>query len=229
MDPHLQLACPPGSLNAKPPIGRFVGFPGQDSQDGRFVIGWPCPVQAVMAELTPAEILSKLAAVQSASVIAARLANGCTGLASAIENAAHQPNPSARHRQAAQVMGRDLPPCSPDRIAIKSASSKFKALIRKTAARTEHALWRQADTVCNIFRRHISETAWSPQALDQIGRDRFQTPAIKQFLNVPGHIAPVSALRIWATDTPVLNAQPTKAPGSEALLPPRIATGIPCL
>ncbi len=44
-----------------------------------------------------------------------------------------------------------LPPCSPDLNPIEMAFSKLKTLIRKAAARTYQALWRQVGAVCDLF------------------------------------------------------------------------------
>jgi transposase len=44
-----------------------------------------------------------------------------------------------------------LPPYSPDLNPIEMAFSKLKTLIRKAAARTYDALWRQVGTVCDLF------------------------------------------------------------------------------
>jgi transposase len=44
-----------------------------------------------------------------------------------------------------------LPPYSPDINPIEMAFSKLKTLIRKAAARTYHALWKQAGAVCDLF------------------------------------------------------------------------------
>lgn len=44
-----------------------------------------------------------------------------------------------------------LPPYSPDLNLIEMAFSKLKALIRKAAARTYEALWRQVGAVCDLF------------------------------------------------------------------------------
>lgn len=44
-----------------------------------------------------------------------------------------------------------LPPYSPDLNPIEMAFSKLKALIRKAAARTYHALWRKVGAVCDLF------------------------------------------------------------------------------
>jgi len=44
-----------------------------------------------------------------------------------------------------------LPPYSPDLNPIEMAFSKLKTLIRKAAARTYQALWRQVGAVCDLF------------------------------------------------------------------------------
>ena len=44
-----------------------------------------------------------------------------------------------------------LPPYSPDLNPIEMAFSKLKTLIRKAAARTYQALWRQVGEVCDLF------------------------------------------------------------------------------
>ena len=44
-----------------------------------------------------------------------------------------------------------LPPYSPDLNPIEMAFSKLKALIRKAAVRTYHALWKQLGAVCDLF------------------------------------------------------------------------------
>ncbi len=44
-----------------------------------------------------------------------------------------------------------LPPYSPDLNPIEMAFSKLKTLIRKAAARTYEALWRQVGAVCDLF------------------------------------------------------------------------------
>jgi transposase len=44
-----------------------------------------------------------------------------------------------------------LPPYSPDLNPIEMAFSKLKTLIRKAAARTYQALWRQVGAVCELF------------------------------------------------------------------------------
>lgn len=45
-----------------------------------------------------------------------------------------------------------LPPYSPDLNPIETAFSKLKTLIRKSAARTYHALWKLVGTVCDLFK-----------------------------------------------------------------------------
>jgi transposase len=45
-----------------------------------------------------------------------------------------------------------LPPYSPDLNPIEMAFSKLKTLIRKAAARTYEALWREVGTVCDLFK-----------------------------------------------------------------------------
>lgn len=45
-----------------------------------------------------------------------------------------------------------LPPYSPDLNPIEMAFSKLKTLIRKAAARTYHALWKQVGAVCDLFK-----------------------------------------------------------------------------
>ena len=47
-----------------------------------------------------------------------------------------------------------LPPYSPDLNPIEMAFSKLKTLIRKAAARTYQALWRQVGAVCELFQPH---------------------------------------------------------------------------
>ena len=44
-----------------------------------------------------------------------------------------------------------LPPCSPDLNPIKTAFAKFKALIRRAAARTRDAPWQAEGQVCDLF------------------------------------------------------------------------------
>ena len=44
-----------------------------------------------------------------------------------------------------------LPPYSPDLNPIEMAFSKLKTLIRKAAARTYQALWKQVGAVCDLF------------------------------------------------------------------------------
>jgi len=44
-----------------------------------------------------------------------------------------------------------LPPCSPDLNPIEMAFAKLKALIRRAAARTYHALWQAVRHVCGLF------------------------------------------------------------------------------
>ncbi|MBS3978445.1 MAG: transposase, partial [Rhodobacteraceae bacterium] len=44
-----------------------------------------------------------------------------------------------------------LPPYSPDLNPIEMAFSKLKTLIRKVAARTYDALWKQVGKVCDLF------------------------------------------------------------------------------
>ena len=44
-----------------------------------------------------------------------------------------------------------LPPYSPDLNPIEMAFAKLKTLIRKAAARTYEALWRQVGAVCDLF------------------------------------------------------------------------------
>jgi transposase len=45
-----------------------------------------------------------------------------------------------------------LPPYSPDLNPIEMAFSKLKTLIRKAAARTYDALWKQVGAVCDLFK-----------------------------------------------------------------------------
>ena len=62
---------------------------------------------------------------------------------------------SARAIALLQAQGNDLiflPPYSPDLNPIEMAFSKLKTLIRKAAARTYQALWKQVGAVCDLFR-----------------------------------------------------------------------------
>ena len=47
-----------------------------------------------------------------------------------------------------------LPPYSPDLNPIEMAFSKLKSLLRKAAARTYTALWKQVGAVCDLFKPH---------------------------------------------------------------------------
>ena len=61
---------------------------------------------------------------------------------------------STRAVELLRAQGNDLiflPPYSPDLNPIEMAFSKLKTLIRKAAARTYHALWRQVGEVCDLF------------------------------------------------------------------------------
>ena len=61
---------------------------------------------------------------------------------------------SSRALDLLRAQGNDLiflPPYSPDPNPIEMAFSKLKTLIRKAAARTYQALWRQVGAVCNLF------------------------------------------------------------------------------
>lgn len=44
-----------------------------------------------------------------------------------------------------------LPPCNPELNPLEMAFAKLKALIRKTAARTDDELWRAVGHVCDLF------------------------------------------------------------------------------
>ena len=62
---------------------------------------------------------------------------------------------SSRALELLRAQGKDLiflPPYSPDLNQIEMAFSKLKTLIRKAAARTYEALWRQVGTVCDLFK-----------------------------------------------------------------------------
>ena len=64
---------------------------------------------------------------------------------------------SGRARDLLRAHGCDLiflPPYSPDLNPIEMAFSKLKTLIRKAAARTYHALWKQVGAVCELFQPH---------------------------------------------------------------------------
>jgi transposase len=61
---------------------------------------------------------------------------------------------STRAIEVLRAQGNDLiflPPYSPDLNPIEMAFSKLKTLIRKAAARTYQALWRQVGAVCDLF------------------------------------------------------------------------------
>ena len=61
---------------------------------------------------------------------------------------------SARAIEFLRAQGNDLiflPPYSPDLNPIEMAFAKLKTLIRKAAARTYDALWKQVGTVCDLF------------------------------------------------------------------------------
>ena len=61
---------------------------------------------------------------------------------------------STRAIELLRAQGNDLiflPPYSPDLNPIEMAFSKLKTLIRKAAARTYQALWRQVGAVCDLF------------------------------------------------------------------------------
>ena len=61
---------------------------------------------------------------------------------------------SARAQELLRAQGNDLiflPPYSPDLNPIEMAFSKLKTLIRKAAARTYQALWKQVGAVCDLF------------------------------------------------------------------------------
>ena len=61
---------------------------------------------------------------------------------------------SSRALELLRAQGNDLiylPPYSPDLNPIEMAFSKLKTLIRKAAARTYQALWRQVGAVCDLF------------------------------------------------------------------------------
>jgi transposase len=61
---------------------------------------------------------------------------------------------STRAIELLRAQGNDqifLPPYSPDLNSIEMAFSKLKTLIRKAAARTYQALWRQVGAVCDLF------------------------------------------------------------------------------
>ena len=61
---------------------------------------------------------------------------------------------SVRALELLRAQGNDLiflPPYSPDLNPIEMAFSKLKTLIRKAAARTYQALWKQVGAVCDLF------------------------------------------------------------------------------
>ena len=61
---------------------------------------------------------------------------------------------STRMRDLLRAQGNDLiflPPYSPDLNPIEMAFSKLKTLIRKAAARTYQALWKEVGAVCDLF------------------------------------------------------------------------------
>lgn len=61
---------------------------------------------------------------------------------------------STKAMELLRAQGNDLiflPPYSPDLNPIEMAFSKLKTLIRKAAARTYQALWKQVGAVCDLF------------------------------------------------------------------------------